>query len=290
MPDLDNITPAGGNEAPNSVDNTEDDQPVVDPKVEDPAPAPVTPPPSNAERAKAKAEAKAKEEAEAKPEEKPAEEAEDGDKKDSETLDTDVWGDSGDEVTNSVLLTLQNAGVSTEDAKALLWDAVAEGDPTKVDRDALIEKVGKANATLVMAGVENVTARNNAKLNEVVTIASDAAGGKDNWSKVAAWAKSGMDEAELNDLRGMLDAGGAKARFASAEIVKAYNADPKNTSVGATKKPMTGDSKSTAAVQGISRREYGEALDRLYRQGKREGSPEFKALQAKRQAGMKQGI
>lgn len=291
MPDLDKVTPVGGNAAP-GVAVVTDDQPVIENASTEGA-TPETregPPPSNAERTAAK---EAKEAAEAAVKAKdgePDEEVEDvpeGDSEDKE-LDTSVWGDAGDEVANSVLQTLQNSGVSTEEAKALLWDAVEAGDPSKVDRDALVEKVGKAKATLIMAGIENVTSKNNERIRQVTQLAHEAAGSADNWAKATKWANAKMSESELNELRDMLDKGGRQATFAAKEIVARYNDDPKNTALSAGTAQVKPDGKATAVVKGITRREYGEQLDRLYRKGA--GEAEFNALRAQRAAGKKQGI
>lgn len=247
------------------------------------------PPPTNAERAAARAAKEAEKKSKEESDDPDAQTPEDASEEDEEKpLDTSVWGDTGDEVANSVLQTLQNAGVSTEEAKALLWDAVSEGDPKKVDRDALVEKVGKAKATLIMAGVENVTDRNNKRIAEVSEIAHEAAGGKDNWTKATKWARDKLKKDDLNEIRDMLDKGGRQARFAAAELVDLYNADPNNTALAAGKSQIAPDGKSTATIKGISRREYGEMLDKLHRKG---GTPaEFSALSARRAAGQKQGI
>lgn len=259
------------------------------------------PPPSNAERAAAAkaeadkviADAKATEEDASEEEAEntdPAEGAEEEAEADAkpEALDNSVWGDTGDDVGNSVLETLQNSGVSTEEAKALLWDAVAAGDPTKVDRDALVEKVGKANATLIMAGIETVTAKNNAAIAEVTAIAHETAGSKEGWEKTTAWARKNMSEDDLAELKAMIDKGGRAAKFATAELVSAYNADPKNTSLNAGKGQVTPDAKSTKKVEGISRLEYGQQMLQLQRRGA--SQDEFAALRAKRNAGKAQGL
>lgn len=298
MPDLDNVTPAGGNAAPGAkqVNDANDDQPVIENAPTNGADATSKdgPPPSNEERRAAKEAkeaadkaAKEKADAEAASDEGNSKDGE-GEDDESKELDTSVWGDTGDDVGNSVLQTLQNSGVSTEEAKALLWDAVEAGDPTKVDRDALVEKVGKAKATLIMAGIENVTSRNNAKIAEVTKVANETAGGEANWKTASTWAVKNMQEDELDELRNMLDKGGRQAKFAAGEIVARYNADPKNTALNAGGGQVKPDGKGGSTVQPISRREYGDALDKLHR---RRGTPaEFAALKAQRQAGIKAGI
>ena len=252
---------------------------------EKPEVKPAEPAPTSAERAAAKA----AKEAEAGKEEEEPETPETPEEDEDKDLDTSVWGDAGgDEVAQSVMQTLQNSGVSTVDAKAMLWDAVEAGDPSKVDRDALVEKVGKAKATLIMAGIENVTSRNNDQIKQVTETVSTVAGSKDNWDKAAKWAVASMPEDQVNELRGMIDQGGAKARFAAGEIVKAYNSDPKNTALSAGTKQLTPEGKSTSKVKGLSRREYGDAIMKLERKGGTE--QEFAALRAQRKAGKAAGI
>ena len=294
MSDLDSATP---------VDGTDDQEVVENMPTEGANPENTSgPPPSVAER---KAAREAREAAEKESGERPAEDAEAAEAEEPEApkepeepeepegpeepeLDTSVWGDAGDDIANSVLQTLQNSGVTTEEAKALLWDAVQNGDPARIDRDALVEKVGKAKATLIMAGVENVISRNNQKIAEVSRIAHESAGGPENWAKAAQWAVSALPEKELNELRDLLDKGGQPARFAAGEIVARFNADPKNTALTAGTAQVKPDGKAPPAVKPITRREYGIALDRLHRKG---GTPaEFKALRAQRDAGKKQGI
>ena len=260
-------------------------------KPETPEAKPAEPAPTNAERAAAKAAKEAenaKEGKEDEPETPETPETSDDEDEDKD-LDTSVWGDAGgDEVAQSVMQTLQNSGVSTVDAKAMLWDAVEAGDPSKVDRDALVEKVGKAKATLIMAGIENVTSRNNEQIKQVTETVSTVAGSKENWDKAAKWAVASMSAEQVDELRGMIDQGGAKARFAAGEIVKAYNNDPKNTALSAGTKQLTPEGKSTAKVKGLSRREYGDAIMKLERKGGTE--QEFAALRAQRKAGKAAGI
>jgi hypothetical protein len=93
---------------------------------------------------------------------------------------------------------------------------------------------------------------------------------------------------ELDELRNMLDKGGRQAKFAAGEIVTRYNDDPKNTALQAGTKQVQPDGKAGKVVEPMSRRDYGNALDKLHH---RRGTPaEFAALKAQRQAGIKAGI
>ena len=295
MTDLRNVTPAGGNAAPGGGSPADDDENTGAGAAQGQQPDNGNtgdPAPSNKDRADAKAAKEAADkEAKAKAEAAAAEEGEDDDETpdDDKELDTAVWGDPGnDEVGRSTLTLIQNSGLTPETALELFGKAREQMDPSLVDRDKLVEAVGKTKATLIMAGFETVTAREKARFAEVSKIAHDAAGGEDNWKKATKWAVSKLDAAELDELRSMLDKGGKQANFAAAEIVNRYNSDPKNTALAAGKGQVTPDTKSAATVKGITRREYGEQLDRLYRRGAAEA--EFNALRAQRNAGKKQGI
>lgn len=202
-------------------------------------------------------------------------------------LDTSVWGDTGDEVGNSVLQVMQNSGLSPEDAKALLYDPVQQGDPTKVDRDALVEKVGKANANLIIAGIENYVARSSKAAEETLSTVYDVAGSKEQWEKVAPWVKANIPEAERAEYAAMLDKGGAQARFAAQELVTKYNADPKNTAVG-KKTTVEGDGKAPTQGRAITRVQYAEELEKAHRTGASQAT--IKEIQLARERGRKQGI
>lgn len=246
------------------------------------------PPPSAQERkaaaeAKAAADKAAQEEVEGKSKEKPGDEVP-GDEPDDEDkpLDTTVWGDAGSDVANSVLETLQNSGVSTTDAKALLWDAVEKGDASKIDRDALVEKVGKAKATLIMAGVKDVIRENKERFDAVQATTFEVAGSAENWKVAAAWAGKNIPADDLEELKVMLDKGGRSAKVAAQEIVEKYNKDPKNTSLNKGK-TITPGGKGATKLEPLSRLQYGQELERAHRRG---ASPaEFAALRARRNAG-----
>lgn len=285
MTDLRNVTPAGGNSAPGgSSPDDDDEEKGTGVQAQDSEHGNTgEPAPSNKERAVAKE--AADREAKAKAEGVKEDETPDDDKE----LDTAVWGDPGnDEVGKSTLTLIQNSGMTPRTALKLFGKAREQMDPSLVDRDKLVEAVGKTKATLIMAGFETVTNREKARVAEVEKVVHEAAGGADNWKKATKWAIAKLDADELGELRDLLDKGGLQARFAASEIVSRYNSDPKNTALAAGKGQVTPDTKAAPAVKGITRREYGEQLDRLYRRGASEA--EFNALRAQRNAGKNQGI
>lgn len=204
-----------------------------------------------------------------------------------ETLDTSKWTSTDDDVGDNVLLLLQTSGVEPDVAKSLLYDAVVAGDPTKIDRDSLVEKVGKVNASLILAGVENFIARNNAKSDAITATVHDAVGGKDNWTKVAEWSGKNIDADKRTELAVMIDAGGAQAKFAATELLNMYNADEKNTSLGSTTR-IEGDAKAPDTGRAIDRRTYATELEKAHRNG---ANPAVIAeIQAARVRGRQRGL
>lgn len=237
----------------------------------------------------AAAEEPATDPASAEAEEEPAKEAtEEPAAEDKKGADASVWGDTGSDLGNSVLGMLEDSGISTDDAKALLFDAVQAGDITKVDTAALTAKVGKHAANIILSGTKGFIAENAAKNEAVIAGVHEAAGGKDNWESAAAWASSNMEADALAEYRPMIDKGGASARFAVSEILAAYNADGNNSTIAPTTPRAEGTSVSPPASTATTRAQYVAALEKAH---KRNASPkEIAIIQANRNNGRKQGI
>lgn len=256
--DLDSNPPAG--------DETQTPATKADQQVETPAEEPAADEPATEEPAA----------------EEPAEEPKET------VLDKNVWGDTGSEIGNDVLTVLQESGISTEDAKALMWDAVAAGDVTKIDRDALVEKVGKAQANIILRGTEVYI--NDAKAASAASdkVVFDAVGGKDNWDKVAAWSVDNIPEETLAEYRPMIEKGGAQAKFAVAEILSSYNAADGNSTISVETPRAEPTSVSPPASTATTRAEYVAALEKAHRRGA--SQKEIATIQAQREAGRKRGI
>lgn len=247
------------------------------------------PEPEQTPEEKAEAEAKAKAEAEAAAAAE-AEGNEEGNEEgnDEKPLDTDVWGSTGDEVGDSTLTLMQNADLTVEDAKAIMYDAVKAGDVTKIDKDALVEKVGKAKADLILAGVENFVSRAKAKADTILKEVHTTAGGKENWDQVTTWAKENVPESEMAEYRELVDAGGAKARFAAQELMSRFNADDNNTTLNADSAEITPDTKAQSQGRKITKRAYAEELMKAHDRG---ASPaEIEEINAARRRGRAAGI
>lgn len=202
--------------------------------------------------------------------------------------DKAVWGDTGNDVGNSVLQLLSDSGMATVEAKALLYDAVKDGDVSKIDLAALTAKVGKASATLIVSGVKTVIAEDKVRTDAVVAAVEGAAGGKDAWGLIKDWALGNVAEEDLNEYRSMIDAGGKQATLAAKALREAYNDDAANVKIG--KRIVDGGTKTPPKVDpGLTKRQYGDQLALLARQGK--ATPEARAaLTAARNRGKKAGI
>lgn len=258
--------------------------------------------PAPAEPPKNKAEADAAQKAEDTPEdtkegETPEDDAADPDKQedddtsendDDKPLDQDVWGTTGDEVGDNVLALLQNSGLSVDDAKSLMYDAVQGGDVTKIDRAALEARVGKRNASLIMAGTENFIHRNTKKAETILNEVHTSVGGKDNWDAVTSWARESLSEAELTGYRELIDAGGAKARFAAQDLANRFNGDSKNTTLNTSDAEITGDSRAASQSTALTKAQYIEAMTAADKRG---ATPtEIAEIRAARQRGRAKGI
>lgn len=249
-------------------------------------PAPSNTPPVDDAAQKAAAEKEAADKAAA-----DAQAAEDAKAKEAENkpLDTAVWGSTGDEVGDSVLELIQNSGLSVEETKALMYDAVKAGDPAKIDRDALVEKVGKAKATLILAGVENFVNNSKAKAQTILTEVHGTVGGEANWKQVTEWAKANVAEAELAQYRTMIDAGGAQARFAAAELAAKYNGDSKNTTLTTAKTTeILGDGKPPSDIKPLNKADYYKQINAAYARGATQA--EIDQINAARAAGRAKGL
>ena len=209
--------------------------------------------------------------------------------KENAPLDIETWGSTGHEGGDAVLGLLQNAGVTPEEAKALLFDAVTAGDISKVDRVALEKKIGKDKTVLVLAGAKSFLDDKVARNAQIVADIKDVAGGEENWKKVAAWAKAGtiISDDQMADYIAMIDGGGAQARFAATELVAAYNADDKNTTLEAqgAAPVMEGDTSNTPGGRSLSRIEYAEEVAKLHQRGRLPTDAEMTSLSQARARG-----
>lgn len=224
-------------------------QPVLEP-IQNKAPEKELTPEQKAAKEKADQEAADKKKAE----EKPAEEK--TEKKD-DAKDYPVYND---EAADAVTAMLKEAGVTLEEADALFAKAVESKDMKDIDVEALTKKVGKEKAALIMIGVKDYYGRKFAGIQETVTAVHDVVGGKDNWTKVAEWARNKADKdpafaKELDQYNVMFDTNKKAALAAVNELKVAYEKDPGNKSLNV--KIVQGDgSASKLGGETLSRKDY----------------------------------
>ena len=204
------------------------------------------------------------------------------------TLDSTVWGDTGSEVGNSVLGMLQNAGLTAEEGKALLFDGVSNGDASQIDMDALVAKVGQNAANIILSGTKTFIAENAAANQSIISDVHTTAGSKENWDTVSKWAVDNVPEDELAQYRPLIDKGGAAARFAVSELMTAYNKDSKNSTISTSSPRAEADSVSPPASTATTRAQYVAALEKAHRQNA--SQKEIAVIQANRNNGRKRGI
>ena len=205
-------------------------------------------------------------------------------------LDMSVWGDTGTENGNAVLEVLQNSGLTTDEAQALIGGAFLKGDVTAIDRAALEAKVGKAKATIIITGVKNEIADRTAAANAIVAEIHTVVGGKDNWDKVATWANKSVPDADLKEYRSMIDAGGKQAKLAAAELKALYEKADGNSSL-VVSETLPGPKPPTPTSEPLSGPQYVRKLEELNK--KFFGNPPDnlrQALLSARQEGRKRGL
>lgn len=141
-----------------------------------------------------------------------------------------------DPAANSVVNLLKKANVTPEEADTFFRAAVESGKLEDIDVTKLAEKVGKDEADLIMIGVKQYYQNNVAATKEVVTAVDSVFGGETQRETLVAWAlereKTDVKFGEeLNEYRKMFDGSPTQAKLAAQELLKAYNADPKNKSL-----------------------------------------------------------
>ena len=206
----------------------------------------------------------------------------------SNETDYDSWGETGTDVGNSVITVLQESGLPADKAKALLYDAVQAGDPSKIDEAALAEAMGSAaQARIVVSGVKSHIKEIADKAESIKQSLYGVVGSEDNWKTLSAWARENLSETDLADYIEMVGQGGRKATLAVRDLMEQYE-EAGNTSFDtSTVTPKTAK-KTKSSIVPLSRREYYDQMELAARQGKLTPSLKEKFWQ-QRQAGIKAG-
>lgn len=206
----------------------------------------------------------------------------------------EAWVKTGNADADAAIELMEAAGMKPVEGNEIFKDALETGDLSKVRWDLLEARLGKAQARLVRTGVE---AYNDTEYKEQLAIRNEAfelVGGEENWGKVQKWAEaSSKKDAKFASTRKewqkALTVGGFAARAAVKAIKEAYEADPKNNSLGNTA-PVRGVASPAAKVEGapLSRRAYFEEMQKAG--GDRAPQSVRDNLRARRLAGQQAGI
>jgi hypothetical protein len=187
---------------------------------------------------------------------------------------------------------LKEAGVGPNAANEFFAKALTSGDPKDVDVAGLEAKIGKAKTTLVMAGVNAHFAAAQAKGQATVKVVHEIFGNETNWNTVRDWAKAQEKtdpkmKAQVDDIRGLLDEGGARAQAGARELLRMFNAAPATKGLGTTKLAV-GDSTGTVIGTPLTRADYVTELKAAHDRGAKPA--EISVIDARRKAGMKARI
>jgi len=255
---------------------------------------------------KAKAEELAKETPEAKAEREASEAkaaaeakaAEDAKKKEAGDVE---WMTTDNKQFNASLNLMKAAGMKPEEADAIFGEAAQVGDLTKVDRAALVEKVGEDQAELIMAGFTNYVATEGQAILERVTKVHEAVGGTENFAAMSKWArgKAAGDPAfkkQVEDITSMMNSGNdLQADLASKEFLRLYNSDSGNSTITTSNTTVDVTAAKTSPAKPsatpITAREFAEKSDYIMRTKRgADQTAALAALSADRAAGRRKGI
>lgn len=187
---------------------------------------------------------------------------------------------------------LKEAGVGPNAANEFFAKALTSGDLKDIDVAGLEAKLGKAKATLVMTGVEAHFTAAKAKGEATVKQVHEIFGGETNWATVRDWAQAAEKadpkiKSQINDIRSLIDEGGARAAAGARELLRMFNAAPTTKGLGASKLAV-GDTTGTVVGTYLTRSDYVAELKAAHDRGAKPA--EIKAIDARRTAGRKAGI
>tara|TARA_R110002020_G_scaffold62704_4_gene167484 strand:- start:452 stop:1198 length:747 start_codon:yes stop_codon:yes gene_type:complete len=190
---------------------------------------------------------------------------------------------TGNEYADQALAELDKAGV---DLSAAFGDWIETGDVSKINVDAIAEKLGPAAAQGIVAGLTAEANKEALAVEQAHELVYDAAGGKEAWDKIIEWVgsgKSGLTEEGHAAYNAMLKAGGTQATLAVRELSNMFQQSPGFTQ---TTNLVQGDAAAQArSLEPISRAEYASEYSNIVRD-EGESSPKLQALDERRLATM----
>lgn len=154
-------------------------------------------------------------------------------------LDTGVWGSTGHPGVDAALQRLQNSGLTTDDAVALLYDAAAARDPGMVDRKALEAKIGPRRTRAIMDTLTAFSKEMQPKDARIRGEVYQLTNGPHELRRLIAHAEQVLPASEVQDYVRALGKGGAAARRAveNLQAIAAGEADRRHRRVNFDQAP-----------------------------------------------------
>lgn len=187
---------------------------------------------------------------------------------------------------------LKEAELPVDEANAIFAEAVETGDLTKINKDALVEKLGQDKADVVLVLAESYYNTQFSSMKAIQEQAYTLTGGEENFAAMKEWAadKAASDAdfaKDLKEFRAMIDTEQPRAVTAAIrELFSLYKNDP-DTTIEADLE--VGDSAaSKQSVEPMSLMDYTNAIEKAHKDGTYEKVRE--SLWARRKAGKKLNI
>lgn len=186
---------------------------------------------------------------------------------------------------------LKEAGVPASEADGFFAKALQTGNLEDIPWDKVEARIGKAKTFLVRSGVEQYHGNMLKKVNETVENTYTVFGSKENFEAAKLWAqaKEKTDpkfQAEVDEIRELLNMGGKKADAGARELLRLYNTDANTTSFNT--KLVTGDSTGNVIGKPLNRQEYVAELKKAHESGAK--AAVIAQIDARRRAGLAAGI
>jgi len=187
---------------------------------------------------------------------------------------------------------MNEAGVSPIEANAIFAKSIETKNLSDIDWPTLEAKIGKDKTALVKAGVTQFFNEHVSVQEAATQAAFEIVGGKENWDKVKNWAQvrekaDPVYAKKVAEYRKAIDVGGFSAKAAVTALKADYEGDPKNGGLGQGTLTVGGN-KPTIYGEPLSRMDYAKEKMAAHKRGAK--LPELQAIDARRRAGMAQGI
>ncbi len=186
-------------------------------------------------------------------------------------LDADVWGSTGHAIADEALRTLQNAGISTDDAMALLLDAAMSRDPSKVNQKALTAAIGPRRAKAIMEGLAQFSRDMRPKDERISNEVYQYSNGPHALQRLIEQASTKLSQSEIRGYVNEMGKGGSST-WRAVENLKSIvsgKAIPPDQRVLVEQYGTPKPAPAPKAVPGITSKAYFAAMEAMHGPGSR---------------------